>query len=165
MNLVLQSLVEKDEIQPISVEGLPPVFIQKDLFEKSFELTKPDIRLLSPFDNAIIHRDRIKQLFDFAFRLECYVPKEKRQYGYFCLPILFGNTFMGRVDCKAHRKDKRLELIHLHIENTAIAPELWLPSFAQSVKRFALFNGCESLQLNQVSPSKFKRIIYKALSL
>lgn len=165
VNLVLQSLVEKDEIQQISVEGLPPVFIQKDLFEKSFELTKPDIRLLSPFDNAIIHRDRIKQLFDFDFRLECYVPKEKRQYGYFCLPILFGNTFMGRVDCKAHRKDKRLELIHLHIENTAIAPELWLPSFAQSVKRFALFNGCESLQLNQVSPSKFKRIIYKALSL
>lgn len=164
VNLVLQSLLEKGEIQKISIEGLPSVFVRNDLFEKSFELAKPDIRLLSPFDNAVIHRDRIKQIFDFDFRLECYVPKEKRQYGYFCLPILFGNTFIGRVDCKAHRKDKRFELIHLHIENTDIVPELWLSSFVESVKRFASFNGCESLQLTQVSPSRFKKLIDKTLS-
>ncbi|WP_160139591.1 winged helix-turn-helix domain-containing protein [Chryseobacterium sp. c4a] len=164
VNLVLQSLLEKGEIHQISIEGLPAVFIRSDIFEKSFESAKSDIRLLSPFDNAVIHRDRIKQVFDFDFRLECYVPKEKRQYGYFCLPILFGNTFIGRVDCKAHRKDKRFELIHLHIENTDIALELWLPSFVASVKRFALFNGCESLQISQVSPSGFKNLIHNALS-
>lgn len=164
VNLVLQSLLEKGEIQKISIEGLPSVFIQSGLLEKSNDIDNPEIRLLSPFDNSIIHRDRIKHIFDFDFRLECYVPKEKRQYGYFCLPILFGNIFIGRVDCKAHRKEKKLELIHLHIENTAIAPELWLPSFADAVKRFAFFNGCESLQLTQVSPSTLKKAINKALS-
>lgn len=164
VNLVLQSLLEKGEIQKISVEGLSSVFIQSDLLERSDDIAGSDVRLLSPFDNSIIHRDRVKQIFDFDFRLECYVPKEKRQYGYFCLPILFGNTFIGRVDCKAHRKDKKFELIHLHIENTGIAPELWLPSFAEAVKRFASFNGCESLLLTKVSPSKFKIMINKALS-
>lgn len=162
--LVLQSLLEKGEIQKISIEGAPSVFIQGNLLDRSDEIVSSEVRLLSPFDNSIIHRDRIKQIFDFDFRLECYVPKEKRQYGYFCLPILFGNTFIGRVDCKAHRKDKKFELIHLHIENTDIIPELWLPSFADAVKQFAFFNGCGSLQLTQVSPSGLKKLIYKALS-
>lgn len=164
VNQVLQSLLEKGEIQKISVEGIPSVFIQSDLLEKYEDIAGSGVRLLSPFDNSIIHRDRVKQFFGFDFRLECYVPKEKRQYGYFCLPILFGNTFIGRVDCKAHRKDKRFELIHLHIENTDIVPELWLPSFTEAVKRFASFNGCELLLLTKVSPSKFKSKIKKALS-
>lgn len=164
VNLVLQSLLEKGEIQKISIEGLSSVFIQNDLLEKSDEITGSGVRLLSPFDNSIIHRDRVKQIFDFDFRLECYVPKEKRQYGYFCLPILFGNTFIGRIDCKAHRKDKKFELIHLHIENTDIIPELWIPSFTDAVKRFAVFNGCESLLLTQVSPPKLKNLINKSLS-
>lgn len=163
VNLILQSLLENGEIQKISIEGLPAIFIQHDLLEKRSEIASSAVRLLSPFDNSIIHRDRVKQIFDFDFRLECYVPKEKRQYGYFCLPILFGNTFIGRVDCKAHRKDKRLELIHLHIENTNITPELWLPSFTDAVKRFTSFNGCESLLLTKVSPSKLKNTILKAL--
>lgn len=164
VNLVLQSLLEKGEIQKISVEGLSSVFIQSDLLERTDNITESSVRLLSPFDNSIIHRDRVKQIFNFDFRLECYVPKEKRQYGYFCLPILFGNTFIGRVDCKAHRKNKKLELIHLNIENTDLAPELWLPSFADAVKRFAYFNGCESLMLTKISPSKFKSMVNKALS-
>ncbi|AZB26020.1 winged helix-turn-helix domain-containing protein [Chryseobacterium bernardetii] len=164
VNLILETLLEKGEIQKISVEGISPVFIQTDLLEKSEDIAGSGVKLLSPFDNSIIHRDRIKQVFDFDFRLECYVPKEKRQYGYFCLPVLFGNTFIGRVDCKAHRKDKKFELIHLHIENPDIAPELWLPSFTDAVKRFASFNDCESLLLTKVSPSKLKNKISKALS-
>lgn len=164
VNLVLYSLLEKGEIQKISMEGISSVFMQSDILERSDEIEGSDVRLLSPFDNSVIHRDRVKQIFDFDFRLECYVPKEKRQYGYFCLPILFGNTFIGRVDCKAHRKDKKLELIHLHIENTDILTELWLPSFVEAVKRFASFNGCESLFLTQVSPSNFKNIIKKVLA-
>lgn len=163
VNLVLQSLIEKGELQKISAENLPTVFIQNELLEKSTEIKDAEVRLLSPFDNSIIHRDRIKQIFDFDFRLECYVPKEKRQYGYFCLPILLGNTFIGRVDCKAHRKEKKLELIHLHIENTDIDTELWLSLFAESVKRFAVFNGCETLLLTQVSPTKLKKAINTAL--
>lgn len=122
------------------------------------------IRLLSPFDNSIIHRDRVKQFFDFDYKIECYTPKEKRQFGYFCLPILFGDTFIGRVDCKAHRKEKEFELIHLHIENTKIDIELWINPFLELVKNFATFNNCENLKLTKVSPIKLTDKIRQVLT-
>ncbi|AZA76239.1 winged helix-turn-helix domain-containing protein [Chryseobacterium sp. G0186] len=160
---VLQSMLQENSIQQISIDGMPPVFVQSDLLEKTFAPPVSQVQLLSPFDNSIIHRDRIKQIFNFDFRLECYVPKEKRQYGYFCLPILFGNSFMGRLDCKAHRKSKQFELIHLHIEDVNINPDLWLEPFIKSVQQFADFNGCPSLQLTQVSPTKFTKKVEKYL--
>ncbi|MGE8525673.1 winged helix-turn-helix domain-containing protein [Chryseobacterium rhizosphaerae] len=163
VNKALQSMMEEGTLSKVDVEGLPPVFIQNNLLEKTFNSTPSHVRLLSPFDNSIIHRDRIKQIFNFDFRLECYTPKEKRQYGYFCLPILFGDQFIGRVDCKTHRKDKKFELIHLFIENTDISTEVWLEPFIEEVKRFAAFNGCESLILTKVSPSKLTAVIKKAL--
>ncbi|WP_426479224.1 winged helix-turn-helix domain-containing protein [Chryseobacterium sp. CBSDS_008] len=164
VNKVLQMMLEEDRISKVSVEGGTSVFVQNDILEKTFDLTDSNVWLLSPFDNSIIHRDRIKQIFDFDFRLECYTPKEKRKYGYFCLPILFGDQFIGRVDCKAHRKEKKFELIHLHVEHTMPAPELWLKPFIETIKRFAVFNGCESLVLTKVSPAKLGTPIKKELS-
>lgn len=154
VNEVLNTMLQEGTIQKVDIEGLPAVFIQSELTEKAVRKSNSNIRLLSPFDNSIIHRDRLNQFFDFDFRLECYTPKEKRQYGYFCLPILFGNTFIGRVDCKAHRKEKQFEIIQLHIENQNIDVEIWAKPFAELLRQFATFNGCESLKLTQVSPSK-----------
>lgn len=154
VNAVLNAMLQEGTIQNIDIEGFPPVFIQSELTEKTFKKSNATISLLSPFDNSIIHRDRIKQFFDFDFRLECYTPKEKRQYGYFCLPILFGDIFIGRVDCKAHRKEKQFEIIHLHIENQNIDVALWGEAFVKSIRQFATFNGCESLKLTKVSPTK-----------
>lgn len=163
VNEVLNAMLQENTIQKVDIEGFPSVFIQNDLTEKAFRKINSNIRLLSPFDNSIIHRDRIKQFFDFDFRLECYTPKEKRQYGYFCLPILFGDTFIGRVDCKAHRKEQQFEIIHLHIENQNIDIELWGEPFVKSITRFANFNGCKSLKLTRISPAKLtdalKRVI------
>jgi uncharacterized protein YcaQ len=163
VNEVLNAMLQEGTIQKVDIESFPSVFIQSDLTEKTFIESNSNIRLLSPFDNSIIHRDRIKQFFNFDFRLECYTPKEKRQYGYFCLPILFGDTFVGRVDCKAHRKEKQFEIIHLHIENQNIDIELWGEPFVNSIRQFATFNGCQSLKLTKVSPTRladtFKRVI------
>ena len=55
--------------------------------------------ILSPFDNSIIQRDRLKALFQFDYQLECYLPEAKRKYGYFCLPLLYCDKFIGRIDC------------------------------------------------------------------
>ena len=161
VNDVLQALLEEQVLQ--KVEGFPSVFALSELMEKPILKNSSNIRLLSPFDNSIIHRDRIKQFFDFDYRIECYTPKEKRQYGYFCLPILFGNTFIGRIDCKAHRKEKLLELIHLHIENENVDVELWGKPFADHIKQFAIFNGCETIRLTQVSPPKFTEAIQRII--
>lgn len=163
VNDVLESMLQKGTIKKVPLENGPSIFIQSNLIEQSFAKNDSNIRFLSPFDNSIIHRDRVKHLFDFDFRLECYTPKEKRQYGYFCLPILFGNTFLGRVDCKAHRKEKQFEIIHLHIENQNIDIESWISYFVESIKQFAIFNGCDTIKLTQVSPLKLTDRLKTAL--
>ncbi|ERJ57397.1 winged helix-turn-helix domain-containing protein [Sphingobacterium paucimobilis] len=160
---VLSVMLEGRMVESIHIKCYPPVFVRCDLMEVKAERNIPEVRLLSPFDNAIIHRDRLKQFFDFDYRMECYAPKEKRQYGYFCLPILFGNTFVGRVDCKAHRKQQQFEIIHLHVENQSVDLDLWAKPFAERIKQFVLFNGCTSLKLSQVSPSNRTSALRKLL--
>lgn len=153
---VLQTMLEEQTVRQIKMEGMPAIFVLTDLLENTIKKPASNVRLLSPFDNSIIHRDRVKQLFDFDFRLECYTPQEKRQYGYFCLPILFGDAFIGRVDCKAHRKDGLFELIHLHIEDRQVDIELVLGPFVKTVQSFAAFNGCHSIKLSKTTPPELK---------
>jgi len=151
---VLHSMLSENTVDRIDSKEFPSVFVQSNLIDTKFKENSSTVRLLSPFDNSIIHRDLISYLFDFDYRLECYLPKEKRKYGYFCLPILFGDMFIGRVDCKVHRKEKVFEIIHLHIEKEDMNIESWEASFIRAVKNFAVFNGCDSIVVKTGNSSK-----------
>lgn len=64
--------------------------------------------LLTPFDPVVWFRPRAERIFDFHYRIEIYTPKEKRQYGYYCLPLMVGGTLAGRIDLKADRANREL---------------------------------------------------------
>jgi len=164
LNSILQQKTEQGSMIELTADGIPPLYITQDILDTKINRPATNVRLLSPFDNAIIHRNRVQQLFEFDYRLECYVPKEKRQFGYFCLPILYKDMLVGRVDCKAHRKIGDFELVNLHLESKEISLDNFIPHFAKLVNRFAKFNDCQSIRVSNVRPRKLTSIFRRALS-
>ena len=77
---------------------------------------QPRTVLLSPFDNLICDRARTEAMWDYDFRIEIYVPKDKRRYGYYVLSILDGDRLIGRIDPLYARKTHTLHLQSVHAE-------------------------------------------------
>jgi len=148
----VQAMTEQGALLPVTVEGLHEVYLaQPDHLEQAL-IAAPDsaptaapVHLLSPFDNLVIQRQRLQQLFGFRYQIECYVPAAKRQYGYFCLPILWGERFVGRVDPKAHRSTGRLEVLSLSVESEMHGNADFWAAFSLALQAFATFNGCTSV--------------------
>ena len=121
------------------------------------------LKILSPFDNAVIQRQRLASLFNFDYLIECYVPANKRKYGYFTLPLLFKGEFIGRIDCKAHRKTGVFEVRALHLEPHFTTPnERLTHAFIDSVNEFSTFQGCKEVLISHASPVSFARSLKSA---
>lgn len=100
------------------------------------------VRLLSPFDNLVIQRERCRGIFAFDYQIECYVPAAKRKHGYFCLPILYKDKLVGRIDCKVYRKTGVLQVNYFQSE---VVGDSFLSLLTDELKRFMRFNNCETL--------------------
>jgi len=112
-------------------------------------LSQSKVLILSPFDNLIIQRKRASQMFDFDYQLECYKPEEKRVYGYFVLPILWGNRFAARMDAKVDRKAGLFIIRHLSIEVSDVTE--FLERFKGSLAEFLVFNSVSRLKVERIT--------------
>ena len=102
--------------------------------------------LLSPFDNLVIQRKRLKELFQFDYQVECYLPEKKRKFGYFCLPILLGNNLVGRIDLKAHREQKILIIKNQFFEKKVSFKDKKL--ITKKLEEYAHFLGLQKIEKN-----------------
>jgi uncharacterized protein len=114
-----RALLDEGIAVPVEVEGLRGTwFAHRDALEAPF---RPRTTLLSPFDQLIHDRQRTEELFGFHYRIEIYVPKAKRRYGYFVLPILHGERLVGRIDPFFDRKTGVLRINAVYWEPDAPA--------------------------------------------
>lgn len=116
--------------------------------------------LLSPFDNLICDRARTRQLFNFDYTIEIYVPKHKRKYGYYVLPILHGDRLIGRVDPAMDRERGVLNVNAVYAEPSRSTPRNAGRAVGSAIDDLAAFLGAREIRYNRrCVPAVWKRAL------
>lgn len=142
MDKAIKALVGEGRLLPAEIKGLPGErFVHVDALP-ALE-TRPPRRttFLSPFDPLIRNRDRTEALWGYRYRIEIYVPKHKREYGYFVLPILHGDRLVGRIDPVFDRKAGILR-----VNNVWWEPGQRQLSLGTPLRSLARFVGADSIE-------------------
>jgi uncharacterized protein YcaQ len=119
--------------------------------------------LLSPFDPLVWDRVRAREMFGFDYRLECYTPAPKRLYGYFTLPILRRGALIGRLDAKAHRKEKRFEVKALYLEASVVASDEVVADIVSALRECAAWHRTPDVTVGHTKPAKLLPLLRRAL--
>ena len=101
---------------------------------------------LSPFDPVCWNRERSERLFGFHYRIEIYTPGPKRIYGYYVLPILWGDSLVGRLDLKADRHNRTL-LVQGSFAEPGVPIELLAPDVVRELQSMAGWLGLERVSI------------------
>ncbi|CUS03631.2 conserved protein of unknown function [Candidatus Promineifilum breve] len=162
LNTALAGLEADGVIQKIAIrddggDWPGPWYLHRDLLPELERLRRgewrPQTVLLSPFDNLIADRDRAHLLFDFFYRIEIYTSPAKRQYGYYVMPILHGETLIGRVDPKMDRQNSRLVINAIHLEPGSEWDSATRAAVTVAIESLAGFLGAESIEFPSGYPS------------
>jgi len=151
-NRAFEELAAEGKIARLGVEGIKSSFyIQIGDMELIREIMqgnepKPRCEFIAPLDMLIWDRKLIKALFDFDYGWEIYTPPQKRKYGAYVLPILYGERFVGRVEAVCERGRGILTVRNIWYEDGVRVTKKLEKAIESCLERFAVFNGCVGLE-------------------
>jgi uncharacterized protein YcaQ len=107
---LIEARMRRGELVPVALEGVGKLehWARPETLESAIEGASGLVHILSPFDPLIIQRKRTELFFGYGHRFEAYVPREKRQFGYFALPVLDGSDIVAAIDLKTDRQNREL---------------------------------------------------------
>ena len=162
----LKRRTEEGKLRKFTNNQGVPFWVEPETLDGKTPRIAKTAQILSPFDNAVIQRERLLEVFNFDYRIECYVPEPKRRFGYFCLPIVYADQLVGRMDCKSHRAEGCFEIKALFLEagftSRKRVEELADPLSA-AVVEYAKFDGCGEVVVTRTEPSLSKQLLLKAI--
>ncbi len=153
---LLAELVDRGEVLPVTVEGVRGVrHVVTDelplLAQAEREVAEghaaggetPGVTFLAPLDPLAWDRDLLRSLFDFDYRWEVYVPAAKRRWGYYVLPLLFGDRFVGRIEPRFERTSRAIRILGLHWEAgfDPLAEDGFVAALAEALDAYRGFHG------------------------
>jgi uncharacterized protein YcaQ len=156
-------LVEDGELLPIEVEGLKgPRYViaaGESILESTADpdsLPAPSVSFLAPLDPLVWDRRMLRELWGFDYLWEVYVPEPKRRWGYYVLPILFGDRFVGRIEPRLDRKAKVLNVLGIWFEPGFAAMEEtgFAPALAEALEAYRCFVGATRVAWPRTRPGR-----------
>ena len=149
---ILERLTAEEKITPIIVEGFKQLFyyrfedeeLMQQVLQGNADL-KPRMSFIAPLDPLMWDKAFIKALWDFQYSWEIYTPAVKRKYGYYTLPILYGDKFVGRIEAIPDRKEAVLKVKGLWWEKEIRQTKKITSVLERTLKSFAKFNDCTSV--------------------
>lgn len=143
---LLEELAVEHALHKVSVEGWrAPAYLHP---EAKVPRAVQAQALLTPFDSLIWERDRAERIFGFRYRIEIYLPEDKRQFGYYVLPFLLGDLLVARVDLKAGRAERSLLVRAAHIEPGA-EPGIVADALAGELRAMARWLELDSIVVSR----------------
>ena len=157
-NASFDRLEKEGVITPVQVEGIHFLLymLTDDLpFLESVTAgqasLKPRLEFLAPLDPMLWDRKLIEAVWGFQYSWEIYTPVVKRKYGYYVLPMLWGDRLIGRIEPKADRKAKTLTVQNVWLEPGVRRTKKLSGQIDRAVQRLAKFNGCSVLSNDKES--------------
>ncbi len=175
----VEELIEQGIASRVRVEGLKDGYLvlnsdQPHLSEleagrvpKSWKplgpSTEQEVTLLAPLE-IVSARGRAKKVFDFEYLWEVYKPAHQRRWGYYTLPILYGDDLVARLDPKLDRKSNTLHILGFWLEDDAPKDEAFANALANGLKRFSNMIGATKVDLSAIQPVKLRSHLKKKIS-
>ncbi len=112
---------------------------------KNLKHSKSRVQIINPFDPAIRDRIRLKNIFGFDYKIEIFVPKEKRVWGYYVYPILEGDSFIARIEIQANRKTNEMSILNFWLEEGIVWKDKEQEKLDIELKSFASLVGIDKI--------------------
>ncbi len=151
-NRAFEELLEEGKILEIRVEGIKNrlycnaedlPLVERVLGEEAY---KARCEFLAPLDCFLWDRKLINELFGFDYRWEIYTPAAKRKYGFYVLPVLYGERFVGRIEAVADKKSGVFTVKNFWYEDGVRQTKKLSAEIGKCVRRFAKFNECREIR-------------------
>ena len=149
------ALTASGELIPAEVEGVKyPLYLRAaDVESLNFAIKsaegQPEMALIAPLDNLIWDRKLIRELFGFDYTWEVYTPQTKRKYGYYVLPVLYGDRFVARIEPKYDKKTKTLRMLNWWWEEGVKPDAEMKKAYRECLKEFMGYLGAKDISYGE----------------
>lgn len=142
--LLRQKILTEVEITEIKRRYV--IFTKDEPIFDNLKISKKKAIFLAPLDNLLWDRRMIKDLFDFDYTWEVYMPESKRKYGYYVLPILYGDRFIGRIEPVFNKTRKILEIKNIWFEPEMMPDDILKADLVEAIEKFKDFVGAKDVK-------------------